>query len=134
MMGYVPPNFIVGIGGSAGGLKAYKVLLDALPSNTGMAFVFVSHMLPEASSELAYILSRHTKMPATVAKNAMSIWANHIYVIAPNADLFIEEGVFKVISPRIKRNTQIDIFFISLAKAMGKRAIGIILSGYDVIA
>ena len=131
IMGNVPPNFIVGIGGSAGGLNAYKALLDALPSNTGMAFVFVSHILPEASSQLAHILSRYTKMPAMVAKNAMGIWANHIYVIAPNADLFIAEGVFKVISPRIKRNKQIDIFFISLAKAMGKRAIGIILSGYD---
>ena len=127
----VPPSFIVGIGGSAWGLNAYKALLEALPSDTGMAFVFVSHMFPEASSQLAHILSRHTKMPATVAINAMDIWANHIYVIAPNADLFIKDSVFKVISPRIKRNTQIDIFFTSLAEAMGKRAIGIILSGYD---
>ena len=70
-------------------------------------------------------------MPATVATNAMGIWANHIYVIAPNADISIKDSVFVVISPRIKRNTQIDIFFTSLAKAMGKRAIGIILSGYD---
>ena len=127
----VPPSFIVGIGGSAGGLNAYKALLEALPSDTGMAFVFVSHMFPEASSQLAHILSRHTKMPATVAITAMDIWANHIYVIAPNIDLFIEDGVFKVISPRIKRNMQIDIFFTSLAQAMGKCAIGIILSGYD---
>lgn len=127
----VPPSFIVGIGGSAGGLNAYKALLEALPSDTGMAFVFVSHMFPEASSQLIHILSRHTKMPATVAITAMGIWANHIYVIAPNADLFVKDSVFKVISPRIKRNTQIDIFFTSLAEAMGKRAIGIILSGYD---
>ena len=131
IMNNVPPNFIVGIGGSAGGLNAYKALLEALPSDTGMALVFVSHMLPEASSQLAYILSRHTKMPAMVATNAMGIWANHIYVIAPNADISIKDSAFEVISPRIKRNTQIDIFFTSLAKAMGKRAIGIILSGYD---
>ena len=126
-----PPSFIVGIGGSAGGLIAYKALLDALSSDTGMAFVFVSHLLPDASSQLAHILSRHTKMPATVATTAMPMWANHIYVIPPDADLIIEDSVFKVISPRIKRNTQIDIFFTSLAESMGKRAIGIILSGYD---
>ena len=126
-----PPSFIVGIGGSAGALKAYKELLEALPSNTGMAFVFVSHMFPEASSQLAQILTRHTKMPATVAATAMEICANHIYVIAPNADLYIKDGVFKVISPRIKRNTQIDVFFTSLAESMGKYSIGIILSGYD---
>ena len=126
----VRPNYIVGIGGSAGALKAYKELLDALPSNLGMAFVFVSHMFPEASSKLAEILSRHTKMPSSVATTAVEIWANHIYVIPPNADLHIEAKVFKVISPRIKRNTQIDVFFKSLAKSEGKRAIGIILSGY----
>ena len=125
------PRFIVGIGGSAGALNPYKELLEALPSNTGMAFVFVSHMYPEASSQLAQILARHTKMPATVATTAMDIWANHIYVIAPNADLYIKDGVFKVISPRIKRNTQIDVFFTSLAESMGKYSIGIILSGYD---
>jgi two-component system CheB/CheR fusion protein len=52
-----PPNFIVGIGGSAGGLAAYKGLLDALSPRTGMAFVIVAHLLPTASSELAEILA-----------------------------------------------------------------------------
>lgn len=125
------PKFIAGIGGSAGGLNAYKALVKALPSNTGMAFVFVSHLLPDASSQLALILARNTKMPAIVAANAMPILANHIYVIAPNCDLFIEGGAFKVTSPRIRRNEQVDVFFTSLAEAMGKHAIGIILSGYD---
>ena len=127
----VPPSYIVGIGGSAGALNAYKALLEALPPDTGMAFVFVSHMLPDATSQLVHILSRHTRMPTMVAANAMGISANQIYVIPPNADLFIEGKVFKIISPRIKRNKQIDIFFSSLAEVMGKRAIGIILSGYD---
>ena len=36
-----------------------------------------------------------------------------------------------MVSPRTKRNSQIDLFFASLAEAMGARAIGIILSGYD---
>ena len=127
----VPPNFIVGIGGSAGALNAYKALLVGLPSDTGMAFVFVSHLLPDASSQLAYILSRTNEMPALVAETGMDIRENQVYVIPPNADLFIEGSVFKVTSPRIKRNEQIDVFFTSLAEAMGKRAIGIILTGYD---
>jgi two-component system CheB/CheR fusion protein len=125
------PNFIVGIGGSAGGLSAYKSLLDGLPPNTGMAFVFVSHIFPTANSQLAKILSNHTKMPVMVASTAMVIRANHVYVIPPNADLLIESHAFKVISPRSRRNEQIDLFLISLAEAMKTRAIGIILSGYD---
>ena len=125
------PNFIVGIGGSAGGLNAYKALLDALPSNTGMAFVIVAHLYPTAHSQLAEILSRHTKMSVMMPSAAMPIRANHVYVIPPNADLLIESNIFKVVSPRTRRNVQVDLFLTSLAEAMGARAIGIIVSGYD---
>jgi len=130
-MEIVHPKLIVGIGGSAGALNAYKALLEAMPSDTGMAFVIISHMNPTANSQLALILSRHTKMSVTVASTAMPILPNHVYVIPPDSDLFIENYCFKVISPRSGRNKQIDVFFISLAEAMGVRAIGIVLSGYD---
>ena len=127
----VQPKFIVGIGGSAGALNAYKALLDALPPDTGMAYVIISHMNPTAHSQLAKILQRHTKMSVTVASEAMPILANHVYVISPDSDLTMENYSFKVISPRSGRNKQVDLFFISLANAMGARAVGIILSGYD---
>lgn len=130
-LGTSHPELIVGIGGSAGALNAYKALLDALPSNTGMAFVIISHMNPTAHSQLAEILSRHTKMAVIVASEAMPILANYVYVIPPDSDLFIENYRFKVISPRSGGHKQIDVFFVSLAEAMGVRAIGIVLSGYD---
>lgn len=129
-MGAVHPNLIVGIGGSAGVLNAYKALLDALSSHTGMAFVFVSHLLPTANSQLAQILSRHTKMPVLVASTAMQIHANHVYMSPPDADLLIESHTFKVVSPPTRKHAQIDLLFMSLAEAMGARAIGIILAGY----
>jgi len=128
------PNFIVGIGGiggSAGGLNAYKDLLNTLPLNTGMAFVIIAHLMPSASSQLVQILSRHTKMVVTLATEAMPIQANHVYVIPPNADLYIEKDTFKVVTPRTLRNKQVDLFFISISEVMGARAIGIIVSGYD---
>jgi len=127
----VQPIFIVGIGGSAGALNAYKALLDAMPPDTGMAFVIISHMNPTAHSQLAKILQRHTKMSLTVASEAMPILSNHVYVIPPDSYLTMENYRFKVISPRVGRNKQVDLFFISLAEAMGTRAVGIILSGYD---
>ena len=130
-MGTLHPTLIVGIGGSAGALNAYKALLEAMPSNTGMVFVIISHMTPTAISQLALILSRRTKMTVKVASMAMPVLANHVYVIPPNADLFIENHTFKVISPRSGGHKQIDVFFVSLAEAMGVRAIGIVLSGYD---
>ena len=125
------PTCVVGIGGSAGALNAYKALLDHLPADTGMALVIISHLNPDAYSQLAQILARHTKMPTLVASAAMPISANHVYVIPANADLEIEKDKFKVTSPRRKRNAQVDLFFASMAQAFGGRAIGVIFSGYD---
>ncbi len=127
----IQPTFIVGIGGSAGALYAYMLLLDAMPADTGNTFVIISHMSPSAHSQLAKILQRYTTMEVTVAAEAMPVLANHVYVIPPDSDLTMENYRFKVISPRIRRNKQIDLFFISLAAAMGARAVGIVLSGYD---
>ena len=125
------PILVVGIGASAGGLDAYKAFFEAVPSNTCMAFVVISHIHPAAHSQLAEILSRHTKMGVVLAASGMMMQANQVYVIPGNADLSIENGALKVVSPRTRRNAQIDIFFTSLATAMGARAVGIVFSGYD---
>ena len=125
------PSFIVGIGASAGGLNAYKRFFDALPCDTEMAFVVISHIHPAAHSQLAEILTRHTKMPVTLATSGLVIRANEVYVIPADADLLVEDGTLRVIAPRSKRNAQVDLFFTSLAAAIGTRAIGVVLSGYD---
>jgi two-component system, chemotaxis family, CheB/CheR fusion protein len=56
------PSRVVGIGASAGGLEAVSELLRDLPSNTGMAFVFIQHLEPRQTSRLTDILSRITEM------------------------------------------------------------------------
>src|ERR1019366_5892458 len=101
-MGQLHPSFIVGIGGSAGALNAYKAFLDALPSNTGMAFVIGYQIHPSANSQLAQILSSHTKMPVTLASTAMPIRANRVFVIPPNGCPLIESYTFQVASPRTR--------------------------------
>lgn len=129
-MATLHPNFIVGIGGSAGSLNSFMAFFDALPLNTGMAFVVISHIYPTANSQLAQILSRHTKMTVQVVMQTTPIIANHVYVIPPNADLQTDGYSLFVTSPA-SRNKQIDIFLTSLAKTRGERAVAIILSGYD---
>src|SRR6202140_916295 len=41
---------VVGLGASAGGLEALYKLFDALPPDTGMAFVLIQHLDPTHSS------------------------------------------------------------------------------------
>src|SRR5262249_26874402 len=56
---------------------------------------------------------------------------NHVYVIPPNADMSIEEGVLHLspLQPDRARRMPIDLFFRSLAEDQQGRAIGVILSG-----
>ncbi len=57
-------NFpIVGIGASAGGLDAFKLLVTAIPESSGMAYVLVQHLDPSHESILPEILQRVTKIP-----------------------------------------------------------------------
>jgi two-component system CheB/CheR fusion protein len=47
------PFPIVGIAASAGGLEAFTQLLSHLPSDTGMAFVLIQHLVPARESLLS---------------------------------------------------------------------------------
>ena len=70
-------------------------------------------------------------MAVVLAASRMKVQANEVYVIPGNSDLLLEDQTLIVVSPRNRRNTQIDIFFSSIALAMGPRAVGIVFSGYD---
>ncbi|HSN59775.1 MAG TPA: chemotaxis protein CheB, partial [Ferruginibacter sp.] len=58
----VNPFPVVAIGASAGGLEAVTQLLQNLPANTGMAFIYVQHLSPDHKSLLTSILSKVTAM------------------------------------------------------------------------
>ena len=95
-----------------------------------MAFIIASQIHPVADSQLAQVLSRHTKMPVRQAAKGMPIQANHTYVMPAYAALQIKGYAFKAASRRTRANHPVDLLFMYLAEAMGARAIGIILSGY----
>lgn len=44
------PEFIVGLGASAGGLEALERFFQAVPLDTGMAFVVIQHLSPDFNS------------------------------------------------------------------------------------
>lgn len=122
---------MVGIGASAGGLEAISALLRHLPTDTGMAFVLVQHLAPTHQSMLAELLARETIMPVEEITDGMSIEANHVYVIPPNANLGVMNGILHLMlrSDQPGQHLPIDFFLRSLAEEMSSRAIGIILSG-----
>ena len=74
---------VVGIGASAGGLEACSKLFDALPADTGMAFVLVQHLDPVHKSMMADLLAGHTSMKVLEAMDGVPIEPDHVYVIPP---------------------------------------------------
>jgi two-component system CheB/CheR fusion protein len=122
---------IVGIGASAGGLEAFTQLLKHLPVDTGLAFVLVQHLDPQHESALTRLLARATTMPVREATQNLRVQANHVYIIPPNTNLGIKDGLLKLQARSRDRTAlrSIDHFFEALARDQGQRAIGVILSG-----
>ncbi len=122
---------IVGIGASAGGLDAFREFFAHMPTISGMAFVVVSHLDPEHSSELRGLLSEYTNMPVVDAVDGLRIRPNHVYVIPPNAELRIRNGRLRVARPSRPRGRRmpIDVFFAALAADQQENAVSVILSG-----
>jgi chemotaxis response regulator CheB len=88
---------VVGVGASAGGLEVFKRLLGHLPSDSGLAIVFVQHLDPKHRSLLTEILARATTMPISEAANGMLLEANHVYVIPASVDLTIADGALMLV-------------------------------------
>ncbi len=124
-------NFrIVAIGASAGGLEAMVELLQNLPADTGMSFIYVQHLSPDHKSMLTEILSRKTKMKVQEIDDMDKIQPNNVFVIPYNKGIEVTDGHIKLI-PRSENSSaiSIDILFSSIAKAQRNRVIGIVLSG-----
>ena len=122
---------IVAIGASAGGLEAFSNLLRSLPAAPGIALIFIPHLDPTHESAMVELLSRTTRLPVHQAAEGMRVAVNTVYVLPPNSDMTISEGVLHLLRREAGRghHMPIDTFFRSLAEDQSSNAIGVILSG-----
>jgi two-component system CheB/CheR fusion protein len=124
---------IVGIGASAGGLKAFEAFFSGMPAdqNPGMAFVLVQHLAPDHESILASIVQRYTHLSVFEVEDGMVVQPNCAYIIPPGREMAVLHGTLHLLEPLQTRGQRmpIDFFFRSLAEDQRERAIGIVLSG-----
>lgn len=78
---------IVEIGASAGGVRALQEFLDAVPPQTGAAYVVVVHLDPQHRSELPQILAARTRMPIVQVEATEPLKVNQVCVIPPDRRL-----------------------------------------------
>ena len=122
---------IVGIGASAGGLEALEQFFDNMPVDTGMAFVVVQHLSPDFKSLMDELLARHTTMDIHRVIDGVEVKPDSIYLIPPKTNMMLSEGKLRLTEHLSTDGLRypIDIFFESLSKDAGERAIAVVLSG-----
>jgi chemotaxis response regulator CheB len=123
---------LVCVGGSAGGLDAYKRLLQNLPADLGIAVVIVNHLRTTATL-LHEILPLYTTMPVELITEGLHIKPNRVFIIPAQRDLHVLEGDFRlqpIPKPRGWPDV-ITVFLRSLAKHWHGKLIAVIVSGFD---
>jgi two-component system CheB/CheR fusion protein len=122
---------VVAVGASAGGLDAFRRLLDALPVGSGMAFVLVQHLDPTHDSLLVELLTGHTSLTVVEAAEGVMLEPEHLYVIPPGVYLGVEAGALHLSRPQERHGARLPFDFLlhALAESCGERAICVVLSG-----
>ena len=123
----------VGIGASAGGISALSQFFRALPSQSGIAVIVVTHLNPDRESHLHRVLERQTDLTVKIAITGDRIEADTVYVMPEQSFLLVEDGrlQLKKIPSGSREHKPIDIFFSSLAEDQKENAVAIVLSGGD---
>jgi len=134
---------LVVVGTSWGGLRALETILKELPASFALPLVVVQHRQAGSDDTLARLLGAVTSLPVAEAEDKALLEAGHVYVAPADYHLMIESTTF--VGPRTKigrpslaltvdapvgfSRPSIDVLFQSAADAIGRRLIGIILTG-----
>src|SRR5687767_3230643 len=90
------PAMVVGIGASAGGIRALSDLFAHVPPRPPIAYVVILHLSPDHDSKLAEVLQTSTTMPVRQVTDTVSIEPAHVYVIPPNQALAVRDGTLQL--------------------------------------
>ena len=125
---------IVAIGASAGGVEAVINIAANLPATLPAAVLVVIHVSPDSSGLMPNILNRSSIWNAVQPEDSATIEHGHIYIAPPDRHMIVEAGdrIRIVQGPRHNRHRPaIDPLFRTVAHVYGRRAIGVILTGFQ---
>ncbi|WP_158810317.1 chemotaxis response regulator protein-glutamate methylesterase [Beijerinckia sp. L45] len=131
---YRPDGRIVAMGSSAGGVEALSAVLEGFPANCPPMLI-TQHMPEMFTKSLAARLDRLCNAHVSEAVDGAPLDVGHIYVAPGGAQHLTVSGVGPyrcrlVPSGLVSgHRPSVDVLFQSVAKVVGKGAVGVILSG-----
>ena len=126
-----PPDLVVVLGASAGGLKEIVLLVERLPAWFRGTMIVATHRQPGHPNVLANILKDRASVEVIEPVDEKSLECFTIYVGKPSETVTVDEKVFdvKIDTSQYARLHRIDDLFKSVAESAGRDAVGVILSG-----
>jgi len=106
---------VVGIGASAGGLKALRAFFATVPPDSGLAYAVVVHLPPSGESHLASLLQPHAGIPIEQVTDMTRLEPNRAYVIPPGRNLNSIDSHLRLTPIETEHRAPIDHFFRTLA-------------------
>ncbi|HET7365493.1 MAG TPA: chemotaxis protein CheB [Burkholderiales bacterium] len=125
---------LVTIVASVGGLQAMEKILAGLPADFPLPIAFVQHRVTDKPEMLAKVLARHTTLKVKLAEEGETLRPGTLYVALPTLHLQVDPDrtLHHVDGVRVRHVLSSgDRLFESAAQALGRRVIGVVLSGYD---
>ena len=123
---------LVVIGASAGGPLALQAILSALPKDFSAPVLIVQHMAEGFIQGFVEWLEQTSALSIHVAAHGESIFPGHVYV-APDGFQMKVEASRKILltkdEPENGLSPSVSYLFRSVAKAFGKNAVGVLLTG-----
>jgi two-component system chemotaxis response regulator CheB len=132
--GYKPDGRIVAMGSSAGGVEALSAVLNGFPTNCPPMLI-TQHMPEMFTKSLAARLDRLCNAHVTEAVDGAPLEVGQIYVAPGGASHLTVSGVgpyrCRLVQSALVsgHRPSVDVLFQSVAKVIGKGAVGVILSG-----
>jgi two-component system chemotaxis response regulator CheB len=125
---------LIAIGSSTGGVEALQVLLKDFPDNCPPT-VIVQHVNPRFAPAIARTLDMASPAKVLLAEPDMPLRDGHIY-LAPGGDRHLTLGGSASYYARLRAGDPIsghvpsvDALFHSVAETVGRRAVGVLLTG-----
>lgn len=122
----------VGIAASTGGPQALAALLKTVPVGAARPILLVQHMSPGFSAGFADWLASTTGHKVAIAEHGRALERGDVLVAPDDRHLGVDASLHAIVSDE----PPVGLFrpsgtylFRSLARALGKRAIGVVLTG-----